>query len=138
MASMETSTPTAHATPMMIVSTEPRRCGTPARLMASRAMNCRRKFMRSLSWPGVSGLPVSLAACQRFGDSEPRSQDGRNPGADQRHEHGTRQPYLDHHRRHRNPEDEPGAKREGEQRQRKPECRGCDADHRRLGENQQE
>jgi hypothetical protein len=45
-ASMETNTPTAQATPMMIVRTGAVRCLTPDRFMSNMLKNCRVKFMR--------------------------------------------------------------------------------------------
>src|SRR6185437_10685886 len=85
MASMDTSTPTAHVTPMMMVLTSPRRAGMPARFIRSKAENCRTGF---------------ISSPQRIGDRKPRSSHGRRGGADQRHEHRSDQSESHDDQRH--------------------------------------
>src|ERR1700733_4962769 len=126
MASMETSTPTAQVTPMMMVNTDAMRSRTPDRFTSSMARDCRATLM----------LPS--AHCQRRGDLQPCGHESRDRRADQSDQRGTNQADPDHDRGHRQTGYEPRGKREYQQGRRQSACAGCDEDHHRLREHEDE
>src|SRR6185437_4583277 len=89
MASMETSTPTAHVTPITVVHTNPKRCGALSRFTPRSIPSCLKKATPFLLfYQGVRNL-------------QPCHAQGRQAHADQGHEHSQEHANAYNHHRYR-------------------------------------
>src|SRR5882762_9054111 len=124
-ASIDTSTPTEQVTPTTIASADPARCGRPARLICSSAMNCRMKDIGR------------LLRRKRGRDSKPRGVQGRERRARARRKCAERESDRDGDTGQRDAMYEACGEREHQRREGEPAERRRAEDEDRLCENQQ-
>src|SRR6185437_10020507 len=126
MASMETSTPTAHVTPITVVHANPRRCSRPSRFMRRSIPSCLRKSMRCL-----------LLFRQGIDDVQPCRAQAREAHADEGHEHGSQDAKNHDHHRHRESGDVLRRKGKRNPSQREARQRRGDTYQYRLGRDEE-